>query len=203
VRRERNGKEMDLLDRWAERKEQLKGQNKPFWSSAMSRYCTSDLKQDPINRYLRQFPNVVSIEGIRWAESKARALKPRFKVREQIATRNRIAHTWNAIIDYTIEQVWAADGQSTENLRQAQQHYKATGEVPTWWNYHPAYAMGNDRLSCAICVLGNKNDVLNGIKHNPELAEQMHQWELETGFTFKQGFSIAKGREILNQTKLI
>jgi hypothetical protein len=51
---------------------------------------------------------------------------------------------------------------------------------------------------------GNMNDVLNGVKHNPEIADEMQKLEIETGFTFKQNFSItdAKNRlqAIENQT---
>lgn len=197
VRRERDGKVVDLLDRWIERKEQLKGTGKPFWSSAKARYCTSDLKAEPINRYLRQFDNVISIEGIRWEESKARSEKLRWKVRTEIATKTRKAFTWNAIIDYSLNDVWNTYNQSVATLREAQTYYRLTNKVPQWWNFHPAYAMGNQRLSCAICILANKNDVLNGIKHNPKIADEMEKLELETGFTFKQGFSISKGKKEL------
>lgn len=204
VRRERNGKTIDLLDRWIERKEQLAGQNKPFWSSAMARYCTSDLKADPINRYLRQFDNVISIEGIRWQESKARSEKPRWKVRTEIATKGRKALTWNAIIDFTIDDVWATYNQDRGTLISAQLFFSIRKFVPYWWNFHPAYAMGNQRLSCAICVLGNMNDVINGVKHNPEIANEMEKLEIETGFTFKQNFSITDAKKRLqaieNQT---
>lgn len=202
VRRERNGKVVDLLDRWIERKEQLEGTGKPFWSSAKARYCTSDLKAEPINKYLRQFSNVISIEGIRWQESKARSEKPRWKVRKEIATKARKAFTWNAIIDFSLSDVWATYNQTIESVREAQNEYRITNNVPKWWNFHPAYSMGNQRLSCAICILGNKNDVLNGIKHNPEIANEMQKLELETGFTFKQGFSISKGKKELENMKI-
>lgn len=200
VRRERNGKEMDLLDRWIERKEQLEGTGKPFWSSAMARYCTSDLKADPINRYLRQFDNVISIEGIRWEESKARSLKPRWKVRTEIATKGRKALTWNAIIDYSMNDVFATWGQSVELYRKAQLEYRLTGKVPEWWNFHPAYAMGNDRLSCSICILGSLNDRLNGIKHNPKFADAIQALEDETGFEFwGENNGIKKARKRLEE----
>lgn len=199
VRRERHGKTIDLLDRWIERKEQLEGTGKPFWSSATARYCTSDLKAEPINKYLRQFENVISIEGIRWQESKARSEKPRFKIRTEIATKGRKALTWNAIIDYTIDDVWQTYGQSQESYKQAQEEYRLTKNLPKWWNFHAAYAMGNERLSCAICILGSMNDKLNGIKHNPFLADEIEKLEIETGFGFwGKGNDIAKAKKRLH-----
>lgn len=204
VRRERDGKEMDLLDRMRQRFEQMKAKGLdsiPF-PSAKARYCTSDLKRDPINRYLRQFDNVVSIEGICWHESKARSLAPRFEVRKDIATKGRKAHTWNAIIDYSLDDVWGTFGQSKQSHTEAIAHYEATGQIADWWNFHPAYAMGNTRLSCSICILGNLNDYLNGIKHNPEYADAIDELEKESGYTMKQGMSIEQARQRLKQGKL-
>ncbi len=67
VRREQG----DLVDRWRSRMDKLmaEGNTKPFWSSAQNRYCTSDLKRGPINKYLRRFNCVISAEGIRGQES--------------------------------------------------------------------------------------------------------------------------------------
>lgn len=202
VRRERDGKEMDLLDRIQERKAQLEGTDKVFWPSAMARYCTSDLKTDPINRYLRRFDKVISLEGIRWDESKARSLKPLWSERKGLATKSRKAFTWNAIIDFTEDDVWATENLDQWCLTRARAYFNNTGELPDFWNFHPAYAMGNTRLSCAICILANKNDFLNGIRHNPELAQHISQLEEETGFTFKEGTSIQKALDSINKPNL-
>lgn len=202
VRRERDGVEMDLLDRITQRKEQLEGTGKPFWPSAMARYCTSDLKTDPINKYLRQFDKVVSLEGIRWDESKARSLKPLWSERMALSTKGRKSYTWNAICHLTEEEVWKTCLSSSNKLAKAREIYNMIGKVPEWWNFHPAYAMGNTRLSCAICILANKNDFLNGIRHNPELAQHISQLEEETGFTFKEGTSIQKALEQINKPNL-
>jgi 3'-phosphoadenosine 5'-phosphosulfate sulfotransferase (PAPS reductase)/FAD synthetase len=78
----------DMIDRWQERYQTLnsQGNSKPFWSSANARYCTSDLKIQPINKYLRQFKLVVSAMGIRADESRNRAKKPILSVRKNITT---------------------------------------------------------------------------------------------------------------------
>jgi 3'-phosphoadenosine 5'-phosphosulfate sulfotransferase (PAPS reductase)/FAD synthetase len=190
VYKEREGKKIDLLDRWQERMHQLKGTGKPFWSSSKARYCTSDMKINPINKYLRKYQNIISVEGIRWEESKARAEKERVYVRESITTKTRKATTWNAIIDWTTEDVWESCGQNSTTLANTRKLYKETGIVNGWWNFHPAYAKGNDRLSCSLCVLASLNDLENGIRHHPELARQLIAMEDESGFSFKHGKSL-------------
>lgn len=182
-------KKGDLQAQIEARRVQLEGQNKPHFPSALVRSCTSNSKTIPINEYLKQFDKVISIEGICWHESKAREKKERVYKRE---TMKKKALTWNAIIDYSIDDVWATYNQTTETYKEAQRLYRLTNEVPTWWNFHPAYAMGNQRLSCSICILGSKNDVQNGIKHNPEYAGFLAQQEKISGFSFAQGRSIAQ-----------
>jgi 3'-phosphoadenosine 5'-phosphosulfate sulfotransferase (PAPS reductase)/FAD synthetase len=195
------GKRIGLMEGWKRRMRIMQGREKPspHWSSSLNRYCTSDYKIRPIDAYLRKFTDIISIEGIRWEESKKRAEKPRVQVRQSITTQKRKALTWYAIVDYTTEQVWNADGQTTLSLDVARNIFKAEGIVPTEWNFHPAYAMGNSRLSCAICVLANRSDVLNGVKHNPEVAEEMEQMEKESGFTFQSNFSITEAKRQLEQ----
>ncbi len=189
----KNGKG-DLLTRWQMRMAKLKGQNKPHWSSAKSRYCTSDMKVQPIDKFLRQFTNVISVQGIRGQESKARSEKPCFSERTAITTRTRTATTWNAIIDWTIEDVWATYDNTVDDLRFVQQYYQYTGEIHPCWNFHPAYAMGNERLSCMMCVLGSKSDIKNGIRNNWALAQELIDMERESGFSFKHGQSIEQLR---------
>jgi 3'-phosphoadenosine 5'-phosphosulfate sulfotransferase (PAPS reductase)/FAD synthetase len=194
-----DGKEADLIDLWERREKKLAGTGKPFWSSAKNRYCTSDGKVRPINTHLRKFDKVISVEGIRWQESKARAAKPCVSTRKEIATCGRLALTWNAIIDWTTEDVWQVGEQSSETLAQARKVYAETGEVPTWWSFHPAYAKGNTRVSCALCVLACKADFTNGITHNPELAGYLSEMEQRSGFTMRQGKSI---RQLLQEEKM-
>lgn len=49
---------------------------KVYWPSASQRYCTSDMKRAPIQKYLRRYDLVVIALGIRRYESKARQTKP-------------------------------------------------------------------------------------------------------------------------------
>jgi len=73
---------LDLLAYWYRRLLLLKDTGKPFWSSAKSRYCTSDLKRGPSNVFFTTCGNlVISAEGIRAQESKARAKKQPLSIR--------------------------------------------------------------------------------------------------------------------------
>lgn len=206
VRREQG----DLLARWQERMAALEGTGKPFWSSAANRYCTSDLKRGPINKHLRRHQLVISAEGIRAAESPARAKKPVVSTREGITSEKliglspddalayrsfgqRLALTWNPILHWTVDDVWQACGTSRADLARRRELYQA-GEVSAaldGWPAHPAYIYGNERLSCALCVLASDNDIRNGARHNPALYQELRRMEIASGATFRHKRSLA------------
>lgn len=48
----------------------------------------------------------------------------------------------------------------------------------------------NNRLSCAMCVLGSENDLLNGANHQPDLYLRYLELEDEGQATFKNGWSL-------------
>jgi hypothetical protein len=198
VRREKG----DLLDRFQERMTQLEGTGKPFWASPKARYCTSDLKTRPIDQYLRQFADVVNVMGIRAAESVSRSKKPCVAKRESIATRGRTALDWNPILHFSMSDVWNAGGNTFLDLEAARKAFQETGEVPEFWKFHPAYAMGNERLSCALCIMGSLSDLQNGIRYNPELAENLISMEKESGFSFQMNRSLGSVRKGLQDWKL-
>ncbi len=206
VRREQG----DLLARWQERMATLAGTGKPFWSSAANRYCTSDLKRGPINKHLRRHQLVISAEGIRAAESPARAKKPVVSIRESITSEKllglspedalayrsfgqRLALTWNPILHWTVDAVWSACGTSREELARRRELYQA-GDVSAaldGWPAHPAYVYGNERLSCALCVLASDGYIRNGAQHNPVLYQELRRMEGESGYTVKHKRSLA------------
>jgi 3'-phosphoadenosine 5'-phosphosulfate sulfotransferase (PAPS reductase)/FAD synthetase len=208
----------DLIDRFKERKAQLakEGNTKPFWSDSKNRYCTSDLKRGPINKYLRKFSFVISAEGVRAEESKNRAQKPVLSVREEISskrfhgltpdealsqwdTRGRLAFTWNAIHDWGISQVWEWCETSSEEVSRRQRLFRQghAAEALDGFPAHPAYVFGNARLSCALCILATKNDLINGAKHNPEVFHELLAMEEESGWTFKKDLSLRQIAEAI------
>ena len=73
---------LDMLAYWTRRKNKLIGTGKPFWSSAQNRYCTSDLKRGPINKFFTACEDfIISCEGVRAQESASRAKKSPIEIR--------------------------------------------------------------------------------------------------------------------------
>lgn len=161
----------DLIDRIWKRWESLNHAGCP-WPSAQARYCTSEMKKAPISRWMRnQFPtgNVICAMGLRASESSTRAKKAVFTSRTDCTapTKGRYVWDWLPIHDWSEAQVW-------ECIRQH-------GNI-----YHPAYKLGNQRLSCALCVLASLNDLMNGAIHNPDTYRELCRIEAVTGYSFRQ-----------------
>jgi hypothetical protein len=201
--------------RFEERREKLKGTGKPFWSSAAQRYCTSDMKRGPIDKCLRDHQHVICAMGLRASESSARAAKDATSVRKGITTTRadvkqaetaaearerwtgndragRLALDWNPILHWSERDVWHRIGHSPEMLRERRRAWQAGRHQTAMagWNAHPAYVRGNERLSCALCILGSRGDLVNGARHNPRAFEHLLQMERESGYTFRQDFSL-------------
>lgn len=161
-----------------ERRARMIGHEKPFWPSSACRYCTSDCKRSPIQKVIRKvFPSsnkdsILSITGERREESSHRAKLSEIEENKMLTTGGRTVLNYRPILDYKIEQVW--------------KHISDTG-IPR----HAAYDLGNERLSCSMCVLATDNDIRNGALADPALAERYLKLESETGKTFKNGKSLA------------
>lgn len=209
----------DLLQEMKDRMEKLRGTGKPHFPSAANRYCTADQKRNPIDKVLRAapFPDsqnryctshhktnqidkslrghalVISAEGVRAAESYARAKKPAWELRQQICTRQRTAYTWRPLLHWSEDDVWAQMDTSRVDLERRQELYRLGRHAEAFdgWRAHPAYVMGNQRLSCAICVLASRSDIANGARHNPALYQALVQMEEESGFSFRQDLRLA------------
>ncbi len=167
----------DLIDHIRARMDKLRADGRlattPPFPSLGNRYCTSDMKRAPIDRWIRNHfytGEVVCAMGLRADESKDRAKKPIVELREDCCANKpyRRVWNWNPIHHWSVDDVWASidthgDGQS-----------------------HPAYALGNHRLSCAMCVLADVRDLTNGAIENPDTYRELCQIEVESGWAFKQ-----------------
>lgn len=151
----------------------------PSFPSSSQRQCTSDLKRNPIQTFIRRDLKArgrtlaVNCMGLRAAESSARAKRPVWAINKALSTAGRLVWDWNPIHHMTTSQVFAA--------------IAAAGQEPFW-----AYAEGNERLSCCFCILGCDGDLANAKKHRPELYEKYLQLEQETGWTMFHGKSLAE-----------
>lgn len=111
----------------------------------------------------------------------------------------RLALTWYPLHDWLVEDVWRAcgtSGQDLERRRSLHQEGKQKDDADKMaaavkgWPAHVAYVYGNERLSCALCVLATVNDLRNGAEHNPELLKTYVELERVGGSTFKHGFAL-------------
>lgn len=139
------------------------------WSTPSMRFCSSELKVDPISSYIKHRygkVQVLNITGVRAEESAARAKQP---VCSPAAKLPIGSISWRPIHHWTLEDVW-------ETIR-------ASGIKA-----HEAYSMfGSSRVSCRFCILANEAD-LRASLIDPEAAAiyvRMCDLELESGFAFQ------------------
>ena len=209
----------DLVQRIEERMESLTDDDgnvsKPFWPSSAQRYCTSDLKRGPIQKHQRALCKdgiIISCAGIRAEESSNRAKQPAVKVAKELTSKpykdlepaaavaawvaagrkGRVVLFWLPIHDWSAADVWDALGTTEDDLERRRSLYRdgRGAEALSGWQAHPAYVLGNDRLSCALCVLATVGDLCNGRDHHPELFAHYVAMEQRTGYSFKHGQSL-------------
>jgi 3'-phosphoadenosine 5'-phosphosulfate sulfotransferase (PAPS reductase)/FAD synthetase len=149
------------------------------WPSARARYCTSAHKRGPGATLITALVDELQIEGrparvlyclgFRAEESQARRDAAVLKRDARFSSGRRQVDVWLPIHDWTEAQVW-------ERIR-------STG-IP----YHPAYDSGMSRLSCSLCVLSSRKDLLCAVRLRPELAEEYLRLEgaMSHDFQFKR-----------------
>ena len=149
------------------------------WPSAACRFCQSDCKRNPIFKVTRNaWPaklnavRLLSVTGERRQESSNRAKLAELEPHKALTAGGREVWSYRPILDYKLESVWA--------------HIAATG-LPR----HIAYDRGNERLSCAICMLAKDGDIRNGAIARPDVAEHYLRIERETGQLFRHKQSLA------------
>ena len=140
------------------------------------RFCTS-LKTSAIDKLLRKFfpatapSKILSVTGERREESSHRAKLSEFEPCTRLTAGQRQVFHYRPILDYELGEVW-------EIIRQS-------GLL-----HHPAYDMGNERLSCALCIFACNRDLWNGARDRPDLKERYLRLEEQTGFTFRHKESL-------------
>lgn len=200
----KDGRPADFFSLIRQRRASLdaKGQlDAPAFPSSAARFCTSDLKTGPIWREIRNFSSqwftddgslVINCVGIRSQESKARAKKVAQRGTLNLNKKNtnskREAYDWWPIAHWSIDDVW-------------HQIVIDSDQMP-----HPAYKLqveniggdwifitgGNERLSCAFCIFGSKNDLRNAATARPELLDALSQLEIEVRTTMFAGETLVE-----------
>lgn len=209
----------DLFDQIVSRLHKKATDGQPFWPGSAARYCTSDNKRGPIEKKLREFPLVISVEGIRAEESPVRAKKPVAEVRRRITAQKlseatladavrswepaagRLALNWYPIHHWTEVEVYQYAGHSLDERNERRALYRAgrVEEALQGWQMHPAYIYGNDRVSCNACILASGNDLAVGARHNPAAFRFLRSLEVQSGFSFKNGWSLEQVEGIVGR----
>jgi 3'-phosphoadenosine 5'-phosphosulfate sulfotransferase (PAPS reductase)/FAD synthetase len=175
VRRAKGG----MISRWQQRETDNFGRYRTLscvtlispWSSAALRFCTGELKVQPITSYLaKRWPGqtIINAIGIRRDESTDRALKPVAQVNTRLQRADgTCGWDWNAIIDLGVETVFLI------NLREG-------------IGLHFAYDT-NGRLSCCVCVLSNEKDLRGAcsVDSNIPAILRVIALELHSCFSFQ------------------
>ncbi|SAL00942.1 hypothetical protein AWB77_06236 [Caballeronia fortuita] len=142
------------------------------WSTPSMRFCTSELKGNLINSALnKRFPthNIVSITGVRRQESSARSKMAVAAPLAPLSTKGRTGVTWNAIIEWTVDEVFT--------------EIAAAGLA-----LHEAYTVyGASRVSCAYCIMSSLDDLRAAASctDNHDVYREMVRLEADSTFAFQ------------------
>jgi 3'-phosphoadenosine 5'-phosphosulfate sulfotransferase (PAPS reductase)/FAD synthetase len=145
-------------------------QDAPPFPSVNNRWCTGELKTQPIEREVRRYAKahgyttVVMCVGLRAQESEDRRAKVPFEHKPKKSCQGRAWFEWLPIHALSTLDVF--------------QTIEAAGQQPHW-----AYAQGNERLSCKFCIYGSKGDLAHAAKKDPALFAEYVRWEEITGYT--------------------
>lgn len=159
----------------------------PAWPSSAARWCTSDQKTGQVEKLMTALAaahreqlaaageqarpiRILNTLGIRAAESAARALKAPFG-RDSASNTRREVTRWLPIFTWSDAQVW--DTIRRSGLR-----------------VHGAYLIGMTRLSCGLCVLSSRADLVTAARANRALVDEYAAMEDEVAATFQARTSI-------------
>lgn len=136
------------------------------------RQCTSDLKRDPIVKWIRnnvKDPVIISCMGLRSEESDNRKKGKKLKRNKRESNGKRTIWDWSPIKEWKESEVLS---------------YLELKEIPL----HPVYKYLR-RLSCRMCIYMKKHDVSQVRKHDPGAIEIISNIEKKINFSFfKDGF---------------
>jgi 3'-phosphoadenosine 5'-phosphosulfate sulfotransferase (PAPS reductase)/FAD synthetase len=128
--------------------------------STKARFCTFDLKHEPIRSQvvipaLEKFEEVISWQGVRAQESPARAA---LSMWEEDADNTPGLHVYRPILHWTHEDVFAM----------AKRH----GIKP-----NPLYKQGCSRVGCMPCIHARKSELAEIFQRWPEEIQRVAEWE--------------------------
>jgi 3'-phosphoadenosine 5'-phosphosulfate sulfotransferase (PAPS reductase)/FAD synthetase len=142
------------------------------WSTPGMRFCTSELKSGPITSELRRrFKNlpILSVTGIRRQESSNRSRMPIYTPSKNLTRKNFVGGTWNAIIDYRLNDVFTEISAAGLQLHDAYTRY------------------GSTRVSCCYCIMSSEADLQAAARaaENHAAYHVLVELEAVSGFAFQ------------------
>lgn len=131
--------------------------------SVAARFCTQDLKEDPIIRQvvipaLRERGRVVQWIGVRRDESKARSNTPTFRRVRWARPVEGCVLNYYPIAKWTAEDVFAL--------------HRRHGLEP-----NPLYKRGLRRVGCWPCIMAQKDEIALIGAQTPEVIDRLEEWE--------------------------
>lgn len=151
---------------------------KGLFPSRVMRFCTTELKVKPIQRYLAErsaTEDIVNAVGIRRAESKARSQMSEWEWSEGFD-----CEVWRPLVKWSRDDVDAI--------------HERHGLAP-----NPLYGMGASRVGCWPCIHARKSEIALVAKHDPERIDLIESVERELN---ERGAARddAKGRPFMNRS---
>ena len=143
--------------------------------SPAQRQCTSDLKRNPIQTWIRRSCTsgvIVNCMGLRAEESAARAKRLTLTRDRAMTNSKRTVWNWLPIHGWSEIQV---------------RSYLAERDIPL----HPVYDYLN-RFSCQVCIYMSKHDLTAVQTNNPTAFNRIAELEREIGFTMQPGYTLAE-----------
>lgn len=162
--------------------------SKPAWYSPAVRFCTSEFKRGPLRRatiklvaeWRRAHPGrkrsrcrVLSVQGLRADESRARAKRSPLSRDHGFTRGRREVWTWLPCHDWSEREVWATIRDS---------------RAP----YHWAYDIGMPRLSCTLCIFAPRAALTLAGHYNRQRLVEKVELERHTGDTFKANLALSE-----------
>lgn len=143
------------------------------WSTPSMRFCTSELKSALISRALKKRfgqADIINVTGIRRQESANRSKMPVWAPNKDLTRKKGgVGVTWNAIIDWPVQDVVFAIQEAGLVLHEAYTRYGVT------------------RVSCCFCIMSSVADLIASAtcEDNHEPYIRMVELEATSSFAFQ------------------
>ncbi len=153
--------------------------NRAGFPARMQRWCTRELKIEPLRAHHDQIEatsgqETVCVMGIRSAESKSRAKMLAFED-EPAGERRWGGWLWRPILSWSIDDVLAI-------------HHRHGIVV------NPLYRLGHSRVGCYPCIYARKEEVRVIAEHNPLRIDEIRDLEAEVSAQRAERNAVEPGR---------